>query len=160
MDDAIGLIIQLGIPAMLLLIGMLAGAVTERRHLRNLAHRERATAGILVTNVKSFPGGADARVTPSFVSGDVVISSDYMKTFIAGIKKIFGGQLGSYQILMTRARREAILRMVEEAQRQGFNAVCNVRLDTVDITFTSKSRGMPSIPVFATGTAYRIPGRP
>ncbi|MFT6733724.1 MAG: hypothetical protein ACJAS9_001914 [Polaribacter sp.] len=39
---------------------------------------------------------------------------DYFKRFLAGLRNIFGGRVVTYESLVDRARREAILRMKEK----------------------------------------------
>ena len=40
-----------------------------------------------------------------------MVSVDYFKRFLAGLRMIFGGRVSSYESLLDRARREALLRM-------------------------------------------------
>jgi len=63
------------------------------------------------------------------VSGNVVVAVDYFKKVIANIKMIFGGKLGMYDSLISRARREAVVRMLREADALGADAVYNVRIE-------------------------------
>lgn len=142
------LIPQFGIPALLVIVGLVAGRIAERKHLRNLAHREQRMADMLVTDIRSFPGGAEADTGATLVMGQAVIATDYLKTWLARLRKVVGGELRSYQSLMLRARREAVLRMLERARESGYDAVCNVRLNTAPIS----RAGM--VEVMATGTAY------
>ena len=139
-------------------IGYLFGRVAEKKHFRQLDEREQKLAAMLVTDLKRFPGGADASVKGALVTGEVVIATDYFKSFLASLRNIFGGELKSYQTLLTRAKREAILRMKEEAARMGFNAVCNVRVGSSDIGGMAGKRGVAMVETFAWGTAYRTPG--
>ncbi len=152
-----GLVAQLGIVIFLILLGWLAGSAAERKHLQSIQRREREFSDMLVTDIKSFPGGVDRTKTPTLVLGAAVIATDYLKTFFARMRKIIGGQLRSYQSLLTRARREAILRMLEAAHAQGYDAVCNVRFNTSDIGGMSGARGAAMVEVHASGTAYRRP---
>ena len=87
--------------------------------------------------------------------GEVVIATDYLKSFQATIRKIFGGRLGSYQTLLDRARREALLRVIEQAQDQGYNAVCNVRLETADVGGNTSQRRVAMVGILGSGTAYQ-----
>jgi uncharacterized protein YbjQ (UPF0145 family) len=87
--------------------------------------------------------------------GEAVISSDYLKTFLGSLRKIFGGELRSYRSLLERARREALQRVIEEAKSMGYNAVCNVRFDSSDIAGASgRNRGMVMVTILASATAY------
>ncbi|MFW6189291.1 MAG: YbjQ family protein [Planctomycetota bacterium] len=148
-----GLIAQLGVPALLVMLGLVAGRIAERMHFRDLARRERAVADMLVTDIRSFPGGAEPESGAALVMGQAVIATDYLKTFLAGLRKIVGGEMRSYRSLMLRARREAVLRMLEKARDRGFDAVCNVRLNTAPVSGTRRTKAA-MVEVMATGTAY------
>jgi uncharacterized protein YbjQ (UPF0145 family) len=150
-----GLIIQLGLPALFILLGLVVGTAVERAHLRELAAREREFADMLVTDVRSFPQGAQGAAGATVVVGQAVIATDYLKSFLAGLKKLLGGELGSYLSLLDRARREAVLRMLEEARRGGYDAVCNLRLDTADVGGSGIAKGVVMVALMASGTAYR-----
>lgn len=141
----------------LILLGLFVGRTTERRHLSRLDRREQALAHMLITNIRSFPGGSDPAKPPAVVTGEAVIATDYFKSFLARLRKVLGGELKSYRSLMTRARREAVLRMMEKAHEQGYNAVCNMRLDSADIGGMTGRRGVAMVEAFATGTAYCMP---
>ena len=60
------------------------------------------------------------------VTGSVVISVDYFKRFVSFLRDIFGGRVGAYESLIDRARREAILRMKENAK--GADIILNLKL--------------------------------
>jgi len=147
------LLIQLGPFVVLILLGLIVGRTVERRHFRRLGEREATLSYMLVTDLRTYPGGADVARPPMMVTGQAVIATDYLKTFLAGLRKILGGELKSYRTLMVRARKEAILRMMEEAQAAGYDAVCNLRLDSADIGGMTGRRGAAMVEAFATGTA-------
>lgn len=151
------LLIQISIAAILLIIGLSAGRIAERRHFASLARREAEIGDkFVVTDLRSFPGGSRGEAT--LVAGHACISSDYFKSFVAGLRKLIGGELRTYESLMQRARREALLRMLEEAHRLGYDAVCNVRLEGADIggAATQPRGGVISVSVHASGTAYTL----
>lgn len=145
-------------PLALLALGYAIGGMRERHHLKTLDKREAELAKILVTDIRDLPAHWKAR-RGSLVQGQAVIGSDYFKTFIAGIVNIFGGRVGAYESLMTRARREARLRMVDEAARQGMNAVWNVRMETSTIGRASGRAGMSMAEIHVYGTALLIEAR-
>ncbi len=153
-------VIQLVIFLTLLAIGFGAGRIAERNHFKSLAIREAAVRGVLVTASRLYPGGTRPSTTPCMVVGHACISSDYFKTFLAAIRKIIGGEMRTYESLCNRARREAMLRMIEQARSLGYTAVCNVRLDGADIGKRgergSGNKGITMVGVMATGTAYHI----
>jgi len=114
---------------------------------------------MLVSDLKSFPRGRDPSKGAEIVVGEVVIATDYLKSFYANFRKILGGELRSFYSLMTRARREAILRMMEKARNEGYNAVGNLRIEFADIGGII-ARGTITVAVIASGTAYSIPEEP
>lgn len=144
----------------LIALGLFVGGFIERRHFRMLEERESANGSFLITQLKSYPFAVAGPSAPSILFGEAVISSDYLKTFLGGIRKIFGGEMLSYQSILVRARREALQRLVEDARQQGYNAVCNVRFYSTDISGASKSRKRAvMVTLLASATAYhaRVP---
>jgi len=146
--ELIPLLLQFGLPLFLILLGYIAGRIIERRHIRSILDRENRLRLAIPTNLKQAP---DRPVAQAFlVSGSVVIAADYYQTLGAQIKKLVGGRLGTLETLLERSRREAILRMREQAAWQGAHLVLNVRLETSSI---SEGAGMPRVEVLAYGTA-------
>jgi uncharacterized protein YbjQ (UPF0145 family) len=90
-----------------------------------------------------------------FVTGSAVISVDYFKRFIAGLRSIFGGRVRTYESLVDRARREAILRCKEQAPDA--HIIHNLRIETSSIGQSANQRGtIGSIEALAYGTAIWI----
>lgn len=139
--------------AVLLVVGWVVGRANERRHFRELAALEATLRDIAVSNVHrtadlgAFRGGV-------LVVGSVVIAEDYFKRAAAALKSLVGGNLRSYESLLERGRREAIVRMKEEARRHGATHVVNVRLETASLSEDwSGQRPMFSAELIAYGTA-------
>jgi uncharacterized protein YbjQ (UPF0145 family) len=147
-------LIGVGVPVLLLALAWITGTAVERRHFRSLAIRERETSDMLVTDLRSFPHAGAQSTPPRMLVAQVVIATDYLKSFLAGLKKIIGGEMRSYRSLVERARREAILRVVEEARGLGYDAVCNIRIDSADIGGSAKGKGAAMVTLIASGTAY------
>ena len=135
----------------LLLLGFVFGGIAERRHYKSIIERERQSK-ILV-----FPERLPPPQFPSpdtaLVVGSVVISADYFKRFIAVLRMLVGGRLNTYETLLDRARREAILRMREQAEALGAQTVFNVKLQTAAIAGRSSRAGTACLEVIAYGTA-------
>lgn len=94
------------------------------------------------------------------VSGNVVVSLDYFKRVIAGLRSIIGGRIKTYEPLLDRARREAVLRMTESARSQGFDAIFNVRLETSRLANARRDgAGIAGIEMLAFGTAVKFKSR-
>ena len=101
---------QIGLFLGLLLLGLLAGRWNERRHYDSIRRREAALAALPV--MPSAEWDADREVEAAWmVSSSVVVSVDYFKRFAMGIRNLFGGNVRSYESLLDRARREAVLRV-------------------------------------------------
>ena len=144
----------------LLLLGLIAGGLAERRHLRSLDEREARHRNVLVTDLKSFPHAIAGPRPPRMVVAEVVIASDYLKSFLASLRQLFGGEMRSFGTLMIRGRREALMRLTEQARAEGYNGLCNVRLERADIGGSTSRRGVPMVTVLASATAYYVDDRP
>ena len=140
------------VPFMLLLLGLIAGGLTERRHLGQLDRREAAARDILITNLKRVPNPETIKQA-AMVGGQVVIATDYFKTLVTKLRNLVGGEMKSAQSMMTRARREAVLRMIDECRCMGATEIWNVRFATCNISEVSGKRGAMSVEVYAYGTA-------
>lgn len=149
-------LIGLAITAVLLLVGLVVGGYLEKRHFKSLDARETQNGAFTISQMKNFPGGASESHAPAVLIGEAVISSDYLKSFLAGFRKFFGGEMGSYLTLLERARREALLRVVEQAQAHGYDAICNLRYDTADMGgAVDPKRKVVYVAIIASATAYK-----
>lgn len=139
-----------------LILGVSIGSMRERAHLASLAQRETASRDMLVTNLR-FPTEPETIVSVTLVGGDVVIATDYFKTFVSGYRKLIGGEMRAYETLVRRARREATLRMIENARAMGAREVWNVRIEMPNVGGLQAQGGV-MCEAFAYGTAV-IRGR-
>ena len=80
----------------------------------------------------------------------MVISHDYFKYIIAQIQNFFGGRLTTYESVVDRARREAIVRLKQQAENIGAKHIMGLRLSTTELGMQG---GM--VEVFAYGTAIK-----
>lgn len=131
-----------------LVLGYGVGRWQERRHYRSLREREQTLRHVVALNTRYVPEGV-APGSARLVTGGVVISSDYFKTFVAGFRSFFGGRFRGYETLLERARREALLRLKAEAQAAGSGLVIGVRFQSTTIAGSAT----PSVEVLAFGTA-------
>ena len=153
--ESLTLILNYGLPLALLLFAYIVGTLLERRHFANIEQREKAVRGFPVMTFENTPEAWQTSDV-ELLTGSVVISLDYFKRIIAGLRAIFGGRIKSYEPLRDRARREAMLRLVESAKRGGFNALINVRLETSRIANANGGEGTAGIEMLAFGTAIRV----
>ncbi|MEM9384302.1 MAG: heavy metal-binding domain-containing protein [Pseudomonadota bacterium] len=147
------LLFSFGVPLILLVLAFLVGSTIERRHFARLREREGALVGFPVVNFATLPAGWEV-VRSDLKSASIVVSLDYFKRVIAGLRAIVGGRVKTYEPLLDRARREAVLRMVEQARDSGFDAVINVRLQTSRLVSTAgNGEQTAGVEVLAFGTA-------
>jgi len=136
----------------LLGLGYVFGVIAEKKHYRSILRRESETNNVPCMTLKKPPAGL--RCKTQLVAGSVVISVDFFKRFLAGLRNLFGGRVKSYETLLDRARREAILRMKEKAIGDGAKVIMNVRIETSSISKSSSRKdSVGSIEVLAYGTA-------
>lgn len=142
----------------LLALGFGFGRWAEKRHYRSIHAREAILRGLIVVPDR-MPPIQYQHYHSNLVTGSVVVSVDYFKTVAAGLRSFIGGRIGAYESLLDRARREAILRMQEDALRQGAEAVFNLKFETARIG-QNAGKGLGSVEVLAYGTALIPPPDP
>ena len=139
--------------AVLLGVGYVFGARTEKQHFRLLQQREQAIKGLMLSTAGAKVPLPQAHQAQLF-TGSVVVSSDFFKTFIAGVLSFFGGRITVYESLLERGRREALLRMEESALAWGADQVVNIRIQTAELSGNS-GKGVVALEVIAYGTGVR-----
>jgi len=135
----------------LLALGYGFGRLAEKRHYKSIIARERKYRKLYVIAAK-FPPVTLAPPSSTLVTGSVVISVDYFKRFLAALRNLFGGRVKSYESLLDRARREAILRMKQQASELGADMVFNIKIETASIS-KGRKQTVGSVEVLAYGTA-------
>jgi uncharacterized protein YbjQ (UPF0145 family) len=101
-----------------------------------------------VSNLETIPGRT---IVAHFgvVTGSTVRAKNFGKDFLAGLRNIVGGELKEYTELLQEARHDAVMRMCEQAQQLGANAVVNVRFAT-----SAVASGAAELYVY--GTAVKV----
>ncbi len=147
--------VDLIVLATLLAFGYFFGRIAEKRHYKSIIKREAQYRHIVAITSRIPPRDSYSAKTPdtsTLVTGSVVISVDYFKRFLASLRTLIGGRVISYESLLDRARREAILRMKEKASTLGADKIFNIKLETASISKSAKGK-IGSIEVLAYGTA-------
>ncbi|MEF9994831.1 MAG: heavy metal-binding domain-containing protein [Acinetobacter sp.] len=139
-----GFILKICITLVLFFIGWGFGRFIEQKHLRELDEKERLLSHIYIDTNKFQTSNYQGQL----ISSNVVISHDYFKYIIAQIQNFFGGRLTTYESVVERARREAIVRLKQEAEKVGAKQIMGLRLSTTELGMQG---GM--VEVFAYGTA-------
>lgn len=140
----------------LLVVGYVFGQIIETRHYRSIRRREAQLRNLLIVPSRFPPMYVNPPQT-RLVSGVTVISVDFFKVFVAGLRKLVGGRMRSYESLVDRARREAVLRMKAEAAALGATMVFNVKFEAAPL-YKGRRGAIQSIEGLAYGTAI-IPAR-
>ncbi|MDH5473173.1 MAG: YbjQ family protein [Gammaproteobacteria bacterium] len=135
----------------LLALGYFFGRAAEKRHYKSIITREQMLKDIIAVNSR-VPPMDQGPLSSALVSGNVVVSVDYFKRFLAGLRALVGGRVVSYESLLDRARREAILRMKQQARELNAIMVFNTKLETASISKNARG-AIGSIEVVAYGTA-------
>ena len=157
--QALELFLNFGTPLLILMIAYFIGSHIEKKHFHNIQEREATLKGFPVVSFDTMPD--DWKVSRSdMVTGSIVISLDYFKRVIAGLRGLIGGRIKTYEPLLERARREALLRMTEEARSQGYDAIFNVRLETSRLANARRDgKGVAGVEMLAFGTAVKFASR-
>ncbi|MFK7897018.1 MAG: YbjQ family protein [Myxococcota bacterium] len=141
-----------------LLVAFAIGEWIERRHYKSIRARELECKDLPTVTLERLPVPEGwAYQSAGMMTGHVVISVDYFKRFVAGLRQLFGGRMRTYETLMDRARREAILRLKKKAQDQGYHAIVNLRIESSRLaSSTRKGKGTAGVEVLAFGTGVRM----
>jgi uncharacterized protein YbjQ (UPF0145 family) len=142
-----------GIPVVLAVMGFVVGGFLERSHFKSIREREQ--------QFLNFPAVPTSALEPSLavldaqlVTASVVVSLDYFKRILASFRNVFGGRVRSYESLLDRAKREAILRMKE--QFPDSHIIVNMRINTSRIGSThGGNKGLGAVEVLASGTVVK-----
>ena len=117
---------------------------------------------IIVTNLETVPGRTITQHL-DIVQGNTVRAKHVGRDIMAGfknkvvaafLKMLFGGKLRSFESLLERARREAIVRMQREADALGADAVYNTRIEFSAIGKQPQKIGGAELLAYGTAVRY------
>jgi len=86
--------------------------------------------------------------TIGLVTGGAVITKHVGKDFLAGVRKIVGGEVTVYSKMQDEAQAQATLAMMEDAKAMGADAIICIRYSIASIEGSSK--------LLAFGTAVKF----
>lgn len=135
----------------LLALGYGFGRHAEKKHYKSIISREKKLRGLPAIAAKT-PTMLSKPSESRLVVGSVVISVDYFKRFISALRNLVGGRVTSYESLIDRARREAVLRMKAQAKEMGADLIFNTKFETASI-YQGRRHQVGSVEVLAYGTA-------
>ncbi len=88
---------------------------------------------MIVVNTETVPGYRIAEMK-GIVQGNTVRAKHLGRDIAASFKNLVGGEISGYTELLTEARRDAMERMLAQAEQLGANGVVNVRFSTSAVT--------------------------
>ena len=88
---------------------------------------------MIVVNTETI-AGYTIREVKGLVQGNTIRAKHLGRDMVAGLKNLVGGELTGYTELLVEARRQALERMLAQAEQLQANAVVNVRFTTSAIT--------------------------
>jgi uncharacterized protein YbjQ (UPF0145 family) len=148
------LVIAFGVP----LFSILCAIKIERDHIKALDKAEAELSDIIVSDMKTLPANWHATNTV-FIFESVVIANDYLKSFLWVFRKLVGGESRSLSRLLSRARREATVRVLRKAKARGVNVVWNIRYETSciqSIYVKDSTKMITGVEVLAYATAFSV----
>lgn len=154
-ETLVSLLTNYGFFLLLFSAGWFFGRRHERAHLQDLAKQEKLLGHIIVSSERFYQPELADHSQGELVIGSVVIAQDYFKMIVAGIMNLFGMNLTTYETLLDRARREALVRMRQQAQHLGYNQIYGVRLEVSNINQLGSM-----VEAIAYGTAVNTVGNP
>ena len=84
---------------------------------------------MIITTSGQVEGKKIAR-TLGLVKGSTIRARHLGRDIMAGLRGMVGGEVTEYTKMMAEAREQAIQRMVEDAEKQGANAIVSMRFTT------------------------------
>jgi len=103
---------------------------------------------VILTTLEGVPGKTIIEHY-GLVQGSTIRAKHIGKDIMAGFKNIVGGELKGYTELLQESRKEAVQRMVAQAEELGANAIVNIR-------FATSSVAQGAAELFAYGTAVKV----
>ena len=128
------------------------GCFIEKSHYNNILKREKKLKRQSIVTFGNKNLNSKRRIKKiEFVSGEVVVCSSPLNNFIGGIQNFLGGNVSALESFHYRAKREALLRMQENAN--GANVILNFRVNCTIINRSEEKKGAPRCLAIAYGTA-------
>jgi len=84
---------------------------------------------VIITSSERIEGKNITR-TIGLTKGSTIRARHVGRDIMAGLRGIVGGEITEYTKMMAESREQAIQRMIEDAERQGANAVVGMRFTT------------------------------
>lgn len=137
----------------LFIVSLITGKLIERKHFKSLEAREEMMENQILKTTKTMSSGLSVIGETKLVCGEAVIAAEFFRWIMGAFKSMFGGPIRSYESIIDRARREALLRMREVAGDAV--EIVNVRLEYAPISYGISSKSS-CVEAIAYGTAVYL----
>jgi len=121
-----------------IICGLFFGKRAEKKHYSSIIEREEKYKSIVILSDKDLKRVKNTSGEWILLSGTTVVSIDAFKKFMSSFVNLFWGKMKSYESLVDRARREAILKVKQQAYEKNLNCIVNLRVETSSITKNAK----------------------
>ncbi len=103
---------------------------------------------MIVTTTEAIPGYEVTEIL-GLVRGNTVRARHLGRDIVAGLRGVVGGEIKEYTEMLSKAREEALQRMISQAEELGADAVVGVR-------FTTSQTMAGAAEILAYGTAVKV----
>ena len=138
-----------------LLVWYLISKAVETHHYNSIRKRENLYKSLpVLTSYKIFPISKYKDAT--LVYAEYSAANDYFKKSVVSFLSFFGLNIVTYEKLLDRARREAILRLKEKCKN--YDAIINLKLETVEINSSNNTvnKRIKGLQVLVSATAVNF----
>lgn len=136
----IAVIISISLGPGLLMFSWLYGNYYQKKLMRKLLARESAflqSVGRDTAHTISYPIPNREISSCGLVIANISVGPSWWQMFIGNIHKLFGGNIKMYDRVLAYGRQEVVQRLRENAKKQGWEDVVNVRMETAAIMQTT-----------------------
>jgi uncharacterized protein YbjQ (UPF0145 family) len=103
----------------------------------------------MITTTTDFIPNKEISEILGIARGSTVRARNVGRDIFAGLKSIIGGEIDEYTKLQAQSREQAMIRMAQDAERLGADAIINVR-------FTTSMVMQGASEILAYGTAVKL----
>ncbi|NOX44261.1 MAG: YbjQ family protein [Caldiserica bacterium] len=107
---------------------------------------------MIVTTTETVPGHEIVEIL-GLVRGNTVRARHLGRDILAGLRNVVGGEVVEYTEMLSKAREEALRRMISQAEKLGADAVVGVR-------FATSQTMAGAAEILAYGTAVKLARKP
>lgn len=131
-------------------IGWVVATLFERQHFKEMDEREKVLGDITLSTTKINKDSVEG--VGMLLMGTCVVAHDFFRTIVITFRKLVGGNIKPYERLVHRGRREALIRLKEEAHLRGFNKIINIRFGGSHVS----GKFLSAVEMVAYGTAVKV----